>query len=79
MTKQIESVPESITREQYLSWFANCGFDPSNVASLKFTSKGVYAKVFERDEHGKRVEAGGPDFGAVVHSVFIPVLPYGKG
>lgn len=73
MTKQIEGIPESISREDYLSWFAHCGFTPRSIASLKFTGKGVYAKVFELDENGAKIMAGGPDFGAVVHSVFIPV------
>jgi hypothetical protein len=77
MTKQIESVPESITREQYMSWYRNCGFDPRDVVSLKFTGKGVYAKLFQRDENGQRIDEGGPNFGYATNSVFIPVYPYG--
>jgi hypothetical protein len=82
MAKVIASVPESISREDYISWFTKCGFIPSNVVSLKFTGKGVYAKVFERDEKGKKMVVGLPGeehtnvARSIVNEVFIPVLPF---
>jgi hypothetical protein len=82
MSKVIASVPESISREDYISWFTKCGFIPSNVVSLKFTGKGVYAKVFERDGNGNKMVVGLPGeehtdvARSVVNEVFIPVLPY---
>lgn len=85
MTKQI-AVPASISRADYTAMFRQYGFDPGNTLSLKFTGKGIYAKVFERDENGERVlvrddkNAGDdtPDiWECVVNTVFVPVYPYG--
>lgn len=54
MSKTIPGVPESLTREQYLSFFTAAGIDPSNTVSLRFLPKGIEAIVWERDSEGRR-------------------------
>lgn len=48
MSKEIEGVPESVTREQYLSFFRSVGFEPENIKSLRFMPNSIEAVVFER-------------------------------
>jgi hypothetical protein len=72
MTKTIAAVPESFTQAQYTSLFEAVGLESKDVRRLEFRPDGVYAEVFERDEHGHMrfdKERDEP----VVNKVFIPV------
>jgi len=72
MSKTIEGVPECLTRDQYLSLFEACGFDPSVVVEMRMAHDGVHALVFALDEDGnRRVLPDGS--GYAKHRVFIPV------
>ncbi len=77
MTKQIPGVPESLSREQYLSLFHGVGIDPARTLSLRFLADGVEAVVFEVDERGNKVLANdpeNPDGGSwAKHTIHIPV------
>lgn len=54
MSKSIEGIPESFTREQYLSFFRAAGVEPRVIKTLRFLPDGVEAVVFAVDEQGKR-------------------------
>lgn len=79
--KKIEGVPESITRDEYLSLFRAFGLDPSNCQSVEMKQDGVYATVFALDGESKRsidsvttsVEDGIAVGGYYKHRIFIPV------
>lgn len=75
MSKAIEGVPESFTREQYVALFDAVGLSPYNIMSLEFRAEGVYAVVFERDAEGQRIliDHTGEDGGWAKHRIFIPV------
>lgn len=66
---QVEGVPESLTREQYLSLIRSVGFDPRELKSLEFRMEGIYATV-----RTNRIEMAPdePDVEAT-HRVYIPV------
>lgn len=50
-------IPETITREEYVSLIEGVGLDPNNISSLEFHHDGVYVNVFERDRKGnKRID-----------------------
>lgn len=70
--KTIHAVPESLTREQYLSLIEPLGFDVKTLRSLEFRMDGVYAEVMERDASGHLVLDRDRDE-VVVNRVFIPV------
>jgi len=68
----IEAVPQSITREQYLSLMAAVGFDPNELRLLEFRTDGIYAEAYALNEAGNRY--GDPMTNeTVVNRVFIPV------
>lgn len=71
MSKTISGIPESFTREQYISFFEAVGVTPSDVSSLSFLAQGVEAVVFERDAEGARVLTGDA---FAKHTIFIPVV-----
>jgi hypothetical protein len=87
MSVTIESVPEYLTREQYVAIFTAAGMDPRDVIELRFAHDGVHALVIARDEHGKRrMIATGARDGSIPtddprytepvyakHRIFIPV------
>lgn len=75
MSKTIEGIPESFTREQYVALFDAVGMNPYDIMSLEFRAEGVYAVVFERDGDGERIliDHTGDDGGWAKHRVFIPV------
>lgn len=85
--KKIEGVPESITRDEYLSLFRPFGLDPSNCASVELRPDGLYATVFALDDESKRkidrvttsVENGIAIGGYYKHRIFIPVASEGAG
>lgn len=54
MSKTIPGVPESVTREQYLSFFHAAGITPEDTQSLRFLPAGIEAVVFARDAEGRR-------------------------
>lgn len=72
MSKTIEGIPESFTREQYVALFDAVGLSPYDLVSLEFRAEGVYAEVFERDTTGKRIFSQ-HDGGFAKHRIFIPV------
>ncbi|MGK3957895.1 hypothetical protein ACLKOZ_17085 [Arthrobacter sp. R4] len=70
MAKTIAGVPESITREAYLAMFDGLGIDIHQTKEIRFAADGIYASVFERDEHGNfRVDGDS----LVLSTIFIPV------
>ena len=78
MTKQIPGVPESLSREQYLSLFHGVGIDPARTLSLRFLADGVEAVVFAVDEQGKKILANDHEdlvagSGWAKHTIHIPV------
>lgn len=72
MSKTIEGVPASFTREQYTSIFDAVGIDPNNTLRMTFDADGVRATVFELDAQGCRIPTGN---GAAKHDIYIPVEP----
>ena len=72
MSKIIEGIPESFTREQYVALFDAVGVDPYNVESLEFRAEGVYVVVFECDDQGERILLKNGD-GDAKHRIFVPV------
>lgn len=46
MSVTIQGVPQSIPREQVLDLIGSLGFDPRELASLRFEPGGVYAEVY---------------------------------
>lgn len=74
MAKIIEGVPEFITREDYIDLIAASGLDPNNLQDLRFSSDGIHAVVFHRDEDGARRLDNSPGAtGYLKHRIFIPV------
>ncbi|TDE02833.1 hypothetical protein [Jiangella asiatica] len=76
MSKVIEGVPESISREDYLRLIASAGFDVNELRSLKFGYDGIYAEVIDRDNAGQpryEGEAVAGESGTVINTVYIPV------
>lgn len=67
----IEGVPESITRADYLSLVAAVGLDVSRVKQLEFRGDGIYATVFAAGPNGERVVEGTE---CVTHRVHVPVV-----
>jgi len=70
--KTIPGVPESLTREQYMSLVESVGFDGKYLRSLEFRIDGIYAEVFERNEKGNLVLDTKLDE-PVINRVYIPV------
>lgn len=75
MSKTIQSVPDSISRADYIAMFEQYGFTPEDVKSLSFDPDGIRAVVFDRDERGCRFIANRAtaEGGFAKHDVFIPV------
>jgi hypothetical protein len=71
MSKTIPSVPDFITREQYVAMFAAMGVDPSNTIELRAAADGVHALVIALDQDGERIVDR--DRGYQKHRIFIPV------
>lgn len=67
----VPGVPETITREAYLSLVAATGMGPNNLVSLRFTTNGIYALAFVRDADGNMVRDGNQ---AAKHRIFIRVV-----
>src|SRR5690554_3501234 len=55
MSITIPSVPEYLTREQYVGFFKALGIDPMTVVEVRAALNGVHALVFALDEHGHRI------------------------
>jgi hypothetical protein len=71
--KQIDGVPESITRERYASLIAAVGFNVTDLRRLEFRLDGVYADVYDRDDKGHlRIDEQRNE--AIVNRVYIPVM-----
>jgi len=72
MSKVIEGVPESISRDAYVALFASVGIDAKNTVELSFRPDGIYAMVFERSENGAMV-IDAVEGCAVKNAIYIPV------
>jgi hypothetical protein len=70
--KQIDGVPESITRADYLALIESVGLDVKDLRSLEFRMDGIYAEVRARGADGKLVIDVGRDEMAT-HRIYIPV------
>lgn len=70
MSKTIPTVPESITREQWVSLFERFGFDVNDTSELRLASDGVHAVVLARDTEGNPVVEGDS---FATHDIYIPV------
>jgi len=70
MSKTIPSVPESFTREQYMSFFRAVGIRPEDTVSLRFDASGVHATVFAKDDEGRNI-VNVDEYAK--HTIFIPV------
>ena len=70
MALSIDAVPETITREQYLSLIRSVGFEPADIMELRFTTEGIVATVVVRNEAGTLV-VDGNEF--ATHEVFVQV------
>lgn len=70
--KQIQGIPESITREQYLAMISAAGFDVNDLRRLEFRMDGIYADVMERSDKGHPVVDEQRNE-VVVNQVYIPV------
>ena len=70
MSKTIPGVPESVTREQWLSFFTAVGITPELTKSLCFEPEGIYATVFEVGPEGHRILTNDS---FAKHTIFIPV------
>ena len=75
MSKTIEGVPESITREQYLDLFRALGIDPKELVSLTFVADGIHAVVFALNDQGRRIVGMNikPNGGYAKHTIYIPI------
>ena len=72
MSKVIEGVPESITRDAYISLIAATGIDPNAIHELSFKADGIVATVFHINASGGKVaDKIGDTF--LKHHVYIPV------
>lgn len=72
MSKVIPGVPESITREAYISLIAATGIDPAAITELVFKADGIVATVFYINDGGAKVaDKIGETF--LKHTVYIPV------
>lgn len=70
MSQTIEGVPESITREQYLSLMSAVGLDPTHLVKLEFHVDGIYALMYALDPSGKMVVSADE---LVKNGIYIPV------
>lgn len=73
MSKTIPSVPECITREQYLALFAAMGVDPSHTIELRAAHDGVHALVIALDEDGNFIVDARDSGCYQKHRIFVPV------
>lgn len=72
MSITIPSVPEFLTREQYLAPLRAIGFDPAAIIEVRYAGDGVHALVIALGENGKPIID--PNTGRRrKHRVFIPV------
>lgn len=74
---QIDGVPESLTREQYVTLIRAAGFDTNELRRLEFRLDGIYAQVkatTAAKRNGIVTTGPTPDTDELaVHTVFIPV------
>jgi hypothetical protein len=69
--KQIDGVPESITRAEYLALIESVGLDVKDLRSLEFRTDGIYAEVRARDTDRKLVIDSRNEM--ATHRIYIPV------
>jgi hypothetical protein len=70
--KTVVGVPESLTREQYVSLIESVGFEAKHLRSLEFRMDGIYAEVMDLKD-GKPHFGVGNDVRLATNRVFIPV------
>lgn len=74
MSRTIEGVPTSLTREQYIHLIESVGFTASRLRSLEFAAEGIYAEVIEFDAENRPVfDDTRGEARTAVNRVFIPV------
>jgi len=74
VTKIIEGVPESLTREQYVGLIESVGVDPDTLIEMNFKPDGIYATVAAEDGAGYAVPDDSADeFSIMTHKVYVPV------
>ncbi len=71
VSKTIQGVPESITRQQYVDLVRAVGFDTAAVMSLEFAVDGIHAIVKERKDGRDVIDLSRN--GVVTNHVYIPV------
>lgn len=71
MAKSIPGVPESLTREQFLSIFAAINVDPHETTELHIMPEGISVTVIARNSLGQMIPGLGKELAK--HKVFIPV------
>jgi hypothetical protein len=71
MSKTFPTVPDYITRSQYVAMFAAMGLDPSNTIEVRAANDGVHALVVALDQDGEPLVDR--DGARRKHRIFIPV------
>lgn len=80
MSHTVEGIPQSMTREQYVSLTAGVGLDASKLISLEFRADGIYAVTAWEDADGAARQDFPPsgtvddEFAIVQNRIFIPVV-----
>lgn len=67
--EQLAKIPETITRDAYLSLVEGLGFDVEDLISLNFHPRSVEAVVLARDENGDRYPADNHELATHVVSI----------
>jgi hypothetical protein len=67
----IEGVPETISRADYLRLMESVGFTPANLRELAFRPDGIYATVMVLDDTGRIVVDGTKP---ATHEVYVRVV-----
>lgn len=74
MSKQIQGVPESITRQRYIDLIASIGLDARELYSLRFESDHIFAVVKARNANGQQYFDDGAANEVAKHHISIPVV-----
>jgi hypothetical protein len=69
--KTVVGVPESLTREQYVSLIESVGFEAKHLRSLEFRMDGIYAEVMDLKDGKPHIVPDTEEL--AINRVFIPV------
>lgn len=67
----VDAVPESISRYDYLALMRAVGFTPEDLIELRFATDGIYATVPVTDDSGRMVRDGEE---VATHTIFVKVV-----